>query len=323
MTFRFTHLLLALALSAGATATQAGPYTVTVMDLAGADGVQGWDINNQGDFVGSATLNGVTVGYVRNGANSTILNGPAGALGAFALGISDGGTVVGSYFTVNGGFPNNGFVYNAGNYTTLSYPGAVGTQLRGISADGRYITGYANNADSSTTAFVYDSNSGQFKAIATGRSFTLAQGVTNAGLVMGHRRLTGPSRRVGTSYDLSTATLSDFSVPGSFNTNYRGINEAGLIDGWFVDANGSTHGFIGTAAVHELFDVVGATDTYLEGINDAGWLSGAFVDGAGVTHAFLARPVSEPAAWALLLAALGCVSAVRRRRACKMLGSGL
>lgn len=313
MIARFVRTLVALALTAGVSLAQAGPYTITTMDLAGAINSQGWDINNQGDFVGSAQVNGQSVGFVRNGASTVILSGPLGALGAASLGISDTGTVVGSYYNVTDG-DHSGFIFSAGNYTTLNYPGASYTQLRGISADGRYVTGFAINADGSYTSFVYDMSNSQFTAIATNTSLTIAQGVTNAGLVVGSRRLTAPTRRVAFTYDLGTATLSDFEVAGATSSRYRGINEAGLIDGWFTDANGAAHGLIGTTALHEVLDVAGAADTYLEGINDAGWLSGSYADDAGFQHAFLARAVSEPAAWALMLAAIGGLSVSWRRR---------
>ncbi len=310
---RFVHTLVALALATGLGLAQAGPYTITVMDLPGATGIHGWDINNLGDFVGSATVNGAQVGFIRNAASTVTLAGPAGALGTAALGISDTGIVVGSYFTALGGFPNSGFIYSAGSYATLNFPGADSTQLRGISADGRYVTGYANHANRSSTAFVYDRSVDLFSAITTNPGLTIAQGVTNAGLVVGHRRFPGPARRVGFTYDIGAATLSDFVIAGAFNTSYRGISETGVIDGWFTDANGLAHGFVGSAALYELLDVPGAVNTYLEGINDAGWVSGSYDDAAGVSHAFLARPVLEPASWALLLAAFGGLVLVRRQ----------
>ncbi|MBI3369002.1 MAG: PEP-CTERM sorting domain-containing protein [Burkholderiales bacterium] len=301
-------------------AAQAATYSITVMDAPGATASQGFDINNAGVFVGSASTGVDGFGYLISGGVTTTLTGPSGALGASALGISDGGVVVGSFYTTHvpdpgggpdGQGPQTGYIFAGGSYTALAYPGATDTLLRGISPDGRYVTGYAL-VPGGTSAFVYDRMTSSFTTVVDSSLLAIAQGVTTAGLVVGSHITTGPVMRYAFTYDTGTALLTDFQIAGALDTRYRGISEAGVIDGWFRDAAG-VHGFIGSAALYDAFDVPGALNTYLEGINDAGWLAGIYDDAAGVSHAFLARAVPEPAILLLLLAAIAGLAATRRR----------
>jgi len=318
MMSRLSQMLAAIALAAGMSAAQASPYTITLMDLAGGTDSAGWDINNSGVFVGSATVAGQGVGYLVSGGVTTTLSGPAGAFGAGALGISDTGVVVGNYYTAVDGSSNSGFILVGGSYTTVTLAGATDTFVRGISPNGRYLAGYAQMSDGTFSSFVYDRNTSSFTTIVNSTALTIAQGVTNAGLVVGNRRVIPaggpfPAGRFSFTYDIGTGTLTDFSIPGG-DIRYRGINESGLIDGFFIDvAGGATHGFVGSAASFDVFDVAGASSTVLEGINNAGWLAGQYTDANGAVHAFLAQPVSEPATLALVVVALGGLAFKRRR----------
>jgi hypothetical protein len=328
MMSKLTHVLAAFVLAACVSAAQAGPYSVTVMDLAGGTDSQGWDINNLGVFVGSATVNGEAVGYLVSGGSTTTLSGPAGAISTSALGISDGGIVVGSFSStkvddgtgtgtlVDG--PQSGFILVGSSYTTLNLPGATDTQLRGISPDGRYVTGFATMADGSSTSFVYDRSTSTFSTIVNSPALTVAQGVTNAGLVVGNYRVIPaggpfPAGRFSFTYDGGTGTRNDLSIPGA-DIRSRGITESDLVDGFFSDSAGNLHGFVGSASSYEVFNAPdGANTTALEGINNAGWLAGQYTDASGL-HAFLARPVGEPGTWALILAAFGGLFITQRRR---------
>lgn len=308
---RWSRFLAAALLVAGMSSAQAG-YVVTTLDLAGATDSSGWDISNTGVFVGNGTVGGQSRGYLVQGGVTTVITGPAGSVGTGALGISDGGVVVGNFYLSADGSGNQGLIFNGSTYTSFNVAGATDTFLRGISPNGRYITGYAQMADGSFNSFVYDLTSGVFTSLVSSPAPTIAQGVTDAGFVVGSYTLLGPTQRRSFTYDVPTAAFNSFSVPGA-DIRYRGVNENGLINGFIIDGTG-THGFIGDASSYDLFNVGGATATILEGLNDAGWLAGQYTDANGVVHAFLARPASEPASWALLAVALGGLAASRRRR---------
>lgn len=320
---------LALALAGLASGLAHASYVLTEVSRPGAATTALWDINNSGLMVGYSIAGAgpadFASAFVFNGSAYTALTGPAGAVSSAALGISDGGVVVGSFNTsssVDGsGNPvldaANGFIYQAGSYTTLSVAGAVETHLRGISPDGRYLSGYFSTTTQAGVGFVYDTVSATLMTVSAPNStFTIAQGINSNGVLVGSDILTGPpTTRPGFLYDIGTATRTDQSIAGALRTAFRSIDDDDLLAGWFLDAGGSQHGFVGTVGSYEQIDFVGADATYVEGSNNADFLVGGYSIN-GVTHAFLATPVAvaEPGSWALLAVALGALVRTRARR---------
>jgi uncharacterized membrane protein len=307
---RIAQVLAAFACVATFNPASAAPYTITLMDYAPGVNSAGWDVNNAGVFVGTAVINDVNVSYIVNAGVTTTLSGPEGAISTSALGISDSGEVVGSYYKTADGL-NIGYIYSAGVYTSFSLPGATTTELRGISPNGRYITGVAVLENGSSMSFVYDRVSLSLIPILHTVSRTTAQGVNNEGVVVGDYRTDVLLPRHSFVFDSKTGTLTDFASP-SQSLSFRGINDSGEIDGFFADASG-THGFVGF--VDSPFDIAGASLTGLEGNNDAGWLVGFYADDTGLEHAFLAtKTVDEPATLSLICFAMGGLGASARRK---------
>ncbi|MBL8333689.1 MAG: PEP-CTERM sorting domain-containing protein [Rubrivivax sp.] len=303
---------------AGATA-QAG-YVISEVSRPGNAATALWDINNAGVMVGysNATMDNTTAafaqGFVYDGSTFTALTGPAGAVSSAAMGISDGGTVVGSYFidftvdalgnaTVGAA---KGFIYSGGSYTTFEVAGAESTFLRGISPDGRYLSGYYSTPTVTGVGFVVDRSTGTFRDVSVPNSqFTIAQGVTDAGLLVGGDIIGPPPVvRPGFFYDFATDTRTDVNLAGARRTSLRALTDDGVLAGWYVDAGNVQHGFVGSIASFETIDVAGADATYLEGMNNARTLVGGFFRG-DTAGAYIARlQVPEPGSLALLVAAL-------------------
>jgi hypothetical protein len=94
-----------------------------------------------------------------------------------------------------------------------------------------------------------------------------------------------------------------FQVNGAFNNRARGINNSGLITGFYLDiTTGAQRGFVArvagspayqalTVPANDLLDVPGAAGTIPEGITDSGRISGTWLDAAGNPHGFFATPV--------------------------------
>lgn len=322
---------LTAALVSACLSAQATGYTATQITPAGATSSDAWDVNNAGQVVGSYSSAAFTYyrGYVWSGGTFTTLTGPAGALSTSALGVSDTGTVVGAYYDTQviddtGALVlgnSHGFIYEGGTYTALNVAGAQATELRGVSPDGRFITGYATLDDSTWRGFVLDrSTSGvTWLGSTVPGAFTIVQGVNNLGQVVGDERVpagTGPVTRTSFIYDIGSGVRTDQNLPGATRTAYRDINDAGQIAGFLV-AGGASQGFVGTPASFQSFAYGAQNDTILEGINNAGWLVGRYVvDADGNTQALLLTPVPEPSVWLLSLAGFGVVGwQVRRRRA--------
>ena len=307
----------ALAL-AGLPLAAAAAYSYTTVDQPGMANTQLWDINNNGAIIGTSFNDTTSQSFILSGGVYTAISGPAGALGTNAMGVSDAGVVVGNYYDtmvtepdgsiVTG--PNTGFILAGGAYTPITFGSGSDVYARAISPDGRYVSGYY--FDTQYHGFVLDRSTSAVTVFASSTVLIIPQGINSSGLLVGSQNLTtGP--RVSYTYDIATGVRNDYSFAGATGTSFRAINDSGTIAGWFNDASGTTHGFVGTTSAHQVLDVPGATTTYVEGIDNAGELVGNYIDAAGVAHGFIATSVPEPSG-ALLLACGGVLLVVRLRR---------
>ena len=72
-----------------------------------------------------------------------------------------------------------------------------------------------------------------------------------------------------------------------------GSTTKGRLSGYYVDANGTQHGFIDTnGSLITVDDPLGTEGTQLTGINNSGELVGQYVDSSGVHHDFVASAVA-------------------------------
>lgn len=69
------------------------------------------------------------------------------------------------------------------------------------------------------------------------------------------------------------------SIPNATNVQPNGVNDSGLVTGYFSDANYNTHGFIWKNGTATTLDYPGATGTFLTGVNNRGVLVGYYTNG--------------------------------------------
>lgn len=326
---RFARYVVAVASLATGVAVQAVGYNYTALAPSGATTSDAWDVNNLGHVVGSYGSDSFSNlrGYLWDGKVFTTLAGPAGALTTSALGVSDSGVVVGSYIdrqVVDGSGALvlgdwRGFILRAGVYTSIDVPWAMATMVRGISPNGRYVSGNLSLANGAATGFVLDLDTGSLVQIGSSaeRSLTVLQGINNLGQVVGDERVFDPVSsgwtRTSFLFDLATGGRTNQNLPEASSTVYRDINDAGQLAG-FMTLGGVVQGFTGTPQDFQVFTYGHLDSTLLQGINNSGWLVGSYAVAAGESQAFLLTPVPEPATLALWLCGLFAVGFGARSR---------
>lgn len=307
----------------------AAEYRYLELMPPGSERSQVFDVNNRGQVaINGWTATGGTRAYVWDNGSFIAVTGPVDAASTSVIGLNDDGWIVGEYAVapVDDAAPQvRGFVFDGARYRTVSAPGASQTFLRGISPDGRWASGYSD-ANGNGAAFVVDLETGAFHDLGrTAGSFSLAQGFSPNGQVVGYESAGGQA--VGFVYDLASGVRSDSSWQGYAESAFRDIDSAGRMVGWVrwrdgVEGPIPGAGAIGAPESFELIHWPGARRTDLQGINEAGWVAGNYTlwDGEQQTwFGFLAIPVPEPATSLLFMlgaAALSCharQSATRRR----------
>lgn len=304
MTTAIRQLIATLSLLCAASAlvatapASAGPAygAPQTLDRPGWAQTQLWDVNDGRQVVGTSISadDSISVGFVLNNGSYTDI-GPAGALYSGTTGITNSGLIVGYYGDGDPTAPtNHAFLYDNGSYTEFKLPGATNTFLRGVSSDGRYLTGSWDDGTSSST-FAFDRHTNRRIDI----NGSVVQGVSVQGLVVGS--LFNVTSRAFT-FNLNTqATTEVIATDAGNRPRFRGINDGGLITGF---DSGSGKAFVGGPGNWTVFDApAGMASIIGYGLNNQGDLVGFTFDSAGLRHGFYAVPVPEPAQW--LLVALG------------------
>ena len=204
-----------------------GVFTAIDANLPGAVDTDARGVNNPGTVVGfydvltnlpNAGTIPVSHGFMRDSSGTfTAIDFP-GATATTALGISDGGDIVGSYVVIVDASMKpptvavHGYVLSKGVFTTVDVPfaGATGSQAFGINEQGEIAGAFTTTPVTLATLLKEDP-------------------------VLAHGYLR--------SADGSTFTQIDF--PNAVSTVCRGgINDHGNIVGLFLDSSAAEHGFV-------------------------------------------------------------------------------
>lgn len=236
--------LTAIAIAAGLCALlarDAGAQTnwvTTGFKPAGMTSMQPLGLNDLGEIIGNINFGSGQYGFVyRNGAYEPLPAMP-GAWNTGANDISGSGAVVG---TAIFGIPSDSnswtyqpYVQQGGVFTPLALgiPATARPEVRGISENGRYVSGWYATPGNRSVGFVFDR---QTNAVAGtidpgNQNSILAAGVNNAGQVVGNYAV--GNNRIGFVYDLASGTRTDFTFSGLSFVSPRGINDSGQIAGW-------------------------------------------------------------------------------------------
>jgi len=241
----------------------------------------------------SAGMSPATAGYSFTTINSTGGDGDFTQL----LGINSAGTIAG-YFGDGTVVPNNGFTiappYGPGNFTAENFPGAAQTQVVGLN-NGGWTVGFYVDAGGDNIGFakmgasapvsVVDPNTG-----TTAPTFNQLLGVNDNGVAAGVY-VDGSGVAQGYIVNLTTDTFATITLPSSFNsvsTTATGINNSGVISGFFTDsATDSVDGFLDKGGAFSILSFGADTNTMAFGLNNENQVVGSYVDSMGDTHGFV------------------------------------
>jgi uncharacterized membrane protein len=222
-----------------------GTFT-TIDDPNATSGSEATGINNFGQIVGAYDLNPPEAGHVLEGAHSFLYNQammtfssidfPAsGVTSTTAIKINDSGDVAGVYRL---GGPGNGFLLGGGTYSTVNFPGGVGTHANGINNAGNIVGQYKDTSGGPHHGFL--DGGGSFTTIdVAGASDTFASAINTSGDIVGAYAISGS---VFGFLDKG-GNFSTIAFPGATGTEVYGINDHDDIVGVYKDQNGVLHGF--------------------------------------------------------------------------------
>src|SRR5437016_266594 len=252
-------------------------------------------INERGDIVGVfVDSNGVTRAFVRfsDGSFSAPIVDPNDTVGfTEGRGINNSRRVCGDYATSDGN--THGFFLSGGTFTEYDVPGAVSTDVLGINDLGVFTGGFD---DGSGIFQGFVSAGGTITSFSVpGAILTLAYEINNSKqLVVGYY-IDSAGILHGYFRDANGALHFPIDPSGSTATVLFGLNDKNWVVGRYADSSGATHGlFFVPPNRFFTFDYPGSTFTSLNGINDQGIIVGRYVDASGIAHGFLARVTGTP-----------------------------
>ena len=189
-------------------------------------------------------------GYLfRNSSNSALQIDVPGVLATLAGGINQSGQIVGmgcntTSCSLSYPIDSQGFLLNqiGGSFTTINYPGALGTAATAINDAGDIVGNYiaCQSQSSESESFQLPCTYGQLHGFL-----------------------------------LSGGTYTNIDPPGSISTFVGGINNSGEIVGRYGEAVFTGHGFLFKSGIYTIVDFPGASSTAISGVNDHGKIVGS------------------------------------------------
>lgn len=268
--------------------TPGTPGALTALNLSGTANANG--INTSRQVVGANGTQAFTLNSI-SPTNSPLplppVNGTTTSEAAF--GINDNGVIVGQY--ADGGTGTTpGFVDVNGAYTTLNPVAPVGGALvvnaQGINNNGLVAGFYAtNNSGTDQHGFLFNTKTNAYTLLpdpstakTAGGNLALTQflGINDTGEAVGYYQTKDSGSQFGFLFNTSTDayTFLDDPLAAPFNgtqiTQITGINDAGTIAGFYVDANGAQRGFVG-APVPEASSLVSLGVLLVLGVGGMAW----------------------------------------------------
>jgi hypothetical protein len=262
--------------------------TFTTIDVPGAKVTEINGINAAGDMVGFYGQNdiGPNSGFLYSNGAFTYFDYP-GQTVTVPGGINDSGLIVG-YATQNADkrFKVVGFLYDGTTFTKLRDGNDTATYGFGINNAG-IVVGRAGNLN---VARAFQMRNNQYKTISFPGQYTSsdAVGINNLGQIAGFT-----SGGTLNGYLYKSGKFQPINFPGAVETAALGINDNGIVVGWYAISSGCVCGFATKNGKYISFSFPLANATFAIGINKFGRIVGAYVSGDQTYHGFVTSPITE------------------------------
>ena len=239
-------------------------FTTVAIPGAGFTGVEG--VNTAGNMVGfyGASSNGPFHSFMLSGGIFTYFDYPGQSTQAY--GINDAGLVSGTA----GDLDVRGFLYDGTTFTTLQHGNDTATFVFHLDNAGDAVGG--TGTPGVTIAFEW--TNGQFEKLAPHRSnvYVFNTGINNLGEVVGWTT----SGLAINSYTYQQGKFHKIDIPGANQIEAWGVNDNGIVVGWYGVSGGCFCGFALLNQKLLSFEYPGAAVTIARGINSAGQIVGEY-----------------------------------------------
>lgn len=197
-------------------------------------------VNNAGLVCGTFFMDAAEHGFLFDGSTYTTFDMP-GALHTNLTGVNDAGDFVG--FALNGG-PATPFVSVGGVVTSFTIPGATEVYAQAINNLGQ-IAGYYGGSGVEHGFFRDADGTLAYPLDYPGAKGTRIHGLNDGGLMVGDYGTVGFEDFAFVLKNRVRFISYDYPDEGEHFTIFGGVNNAGVISGFFQDfSGGGTHAFI-------------------------------------------------------------------------------
>jgi uncharacterized membrane protein len=271
---------------------RATTYTYTAVNAPGASSTAAYAINDSGEIVGvitggecSVTSDQQSCGFVDvKGKFTTVACELENATDFFD--ISNADEVVGATLFFGG---VGGIMWGGNELCNPIGPSGPSTsEAWGVSAGN--IAGWYVNSAGNFEGYHFAAKTGKYVNVkCAGWTNTRVYGINVNNALVGDVS-TGTAAAPGAFHAMlfEGGKCTIFNFPKAVSTSAKGINNNGLISGWYTDSAGKFHGFVKNGSTFTALNFPKATQTQAYHLNENGQIAGIYTDTASVNHGFIA-----------------------------------
>ncbi len=266
------QIISSLAISLAGACFAAPIYTIADLGSLGGATSAAFALNSTGQAVGwAATPSGYTEALEFSaGSPQNLLTGTNWTAGR-ATGINDAGQITGTVYE-NG--VAHGVVWTNGNLVDLG----ANTSAAAINSSGQV-------AASGSQAFLYAGGAQTGLGLLGGGTWTLAEGLNDAGAVVGYGDAGGQIRGFVWT---SSGGLVELATVGGQSSYGMAINDGGVVAGTAANASGYLNAARWQNGAVTDLGTLGGSSSYAWGINSSGEIVGSsWLAGNQITHAYV------------------------------------